>query len=135
MDSGIDYEVSLANISMNRWVSQQSESELRQWQKDIVLAMMIDTFGPIDKFLIYQRGHGYNQDHDLCLSRSQNHNFWCLSTEHDFWITRQDGREIIFDRRDSMGSILNRHDRHRIYDLFDQAKSQYNPLNLMLTRI
>lgn len=132
-DSTLEYELSLSNVSNTEWWAFQDPSEIRHWQKDICVGMMQDALGSLDKFLIYQKGHGYNQNHDICLTRSQTHNIWCLSTYNDFWITSQTGTNIIFNRTNSLGSILEPSARKDIYLVMDKLKEEFNPNNLMLT--
>jgi len=134
LDSSIVYQVNLYNFSINEWWDKQHQSDLRSWQKDIAIGMMMDIFGPMDLFLIFQKGQGYNQPHDLCLSKSQNHNVWCLSTKNDFWLIQQTDNQVVFDIAESMGSVLLSSARKDIYTVMDQLKKKFNPNNIIQTK-
>lgn len=111
------------------WWQDQSQSELRNWQKDLVVGYAGDALGELTLFVINKRGHGYSQDHDICLAHSQKHNLWILSTENDYWITKSDMGQIIFEVDKSLGSVLEKECRFQIGDIWDEIKQQLNPEN------
>jgi hypothetical protein len=128
-DCGDVYDTSVYS-QINPWWENQNGSELRHWQKDVCVAMFGDIVGPMRLFDVYKRGQGYNQPHDICLIHSENFKLWVLSTRDNFWICESDGGNIVFDVKDSMGSILNPLERSLIYQAFNQLKKQYNPENI-----
>jgi hypothetical protein len=50
-----------------------------------------------------------------------------FSTQDNFWICNSADTQIVFDVKDSLGSIMNPTDRKVIYGIYDQMKKHYNP--------
>jgi len=111
------------------WWSDQNQSELRSWQKDLVVGYAGDALGPLTLFVINKRGQGYSQDHDMCLVHNQLFNVWVFATQNDYWIVKGDQGQIIFDRNDSLGSVLDKHCRLEIGNIWDKIKQELNPEN------
>jgi hypothetical protein len=112
------------------WWGDQHKSELREWQKDIVLGYAVDALGQGTTFLINKKGQGYSQAHDMALFYIPKHKCWIFSTQEDYWIQFSDGGEVIFERKDSLGSLLNKEDRLTIGQIWDMLKQQHNPENI-----
>jgi hypothetical protein len=112
------------------WWSDQNQSEIRHWQKDLVVAYAGDALGALTLFVINKRGQGYSQDHDMCLAYSEQHNVWVFSTQTDYWIVHSDAGQIVFDRSNSLGSVLDQTSRIEIGKIWDQLKARLNPENL-----
>lgn len=123
------FQYNNSNNPVSNWWSDQHQSELRQWQKDLVVGYAADALGPLTLFVINKRGHGYSQDHDICLAYSERHSIWVLSTEHDYWIVKSDYGQIVFNKENSLGSVLIKQDRLQIGEVWDEIKSQLNPKN------
>lgn len=136
-DIGIDtdshdkyYSLTVDNI--NRWWDMNAQTELRDWQKDIVIKMGVDAMGDWRSYILYKKGEGYNQPHDMCLIYFSHSNLFVFSTRRDFWIwERQKGKMTMLNVDDSLGSILDPTVRTElIYPIFDELKAKYNPSNL-----
>jgi hypothetical protein len=115
---------------VTNWWEKQYKSDLRLWQKDLVISEMGRTFGPLQLFTIYKKNQGYTQHHDLCLSRNERHQVWILSTTRDFWIQKSDQATITFDLDNSLGSILDQSVRFEIGEICDNIREQINPDNI-----
>jgi hypothetical protein len=111
------------------WWSDQDPSEIRHWQKDIVVAYAVDALGPLTLFVINKRGQGYSQSHDMCLVHSEKYKIWVLSTQEDYWIVKGDQGQVIFNRSNSLGSVLDKQARFEIGQAWDMIKAQLNPNN------
>jgi len=125
-DQGSTYKMT-AFTSVSDWWNNQCQSDIRSWQKDICVAETIQVFGKVEMFSLYQVGRGYKQNHDICLVKTLNYNFYILSTYSDFWITQSNQDKIIFDRSDSIGSCLEYKHRQQIYKIYKDLRQQYNP--------
>lgn len=128
-DRGDVYKT-LTYSNITQWWNVQCQNEFRVWQKDIVVAMTTDIFGSLTLFQVFKPGQGYNQDHDVCLVNNSKFGIWVLSTLNDFWICQSQGGNIIFNRKDSLGSIEKSADRQLIYSIYDNLKKEFNPHNL-----
>jgi hypothetical protein len=125
-DRGSTYDTLLySNITL--WWNSQAQTELRGWQKDICVVETANVFGRLELYAAYQKGHGWAQNHDICLVRNTEYNIWVLSTLDDYWICESDAGNIVFDRENSLGSIMNEQDRRVIYQIYDNLRLQYNP--------
>lgn len=128
-DRGDIYEM-LPYHSIGDWWSAQHQSDLRDWQKDIVIKMSADTFGKITMFNVFQKGRGYNQNHDICIAYCDRLKIWILSTADDYWIEKNPGGSVLFNVEDSLGSIQKQEHRKELYEIYDMLKQEYNPDNL-----
>jgi hypothetical protein len=129
-DKGDLYEtvaVTDGKTMLTDWWNNQYKSELREWQKDLVIKYAGDAFGKSTLYSIYKRGGGYKQPHDMTLFFNERHKCWVFSTTEDYWIQFSDGGQIQFDKKDSLGSVLNQEDRLVIGQVWDQLKQEYNP--------
>jgi hypothetical protein len=114
--------------SVTNWWNNQFKNELREWQKDICIGYFWDIFGPLNLFYIYKKGQGYTQSHDMCLVQIPG-KFWIFATQEDCWIKEPDGAHMIFDRSESLGSLLDPNVRLKIGQFVDQLKTEFNPAN------
>lgn len=111
------------------WWKDQNQSEIRAWQKDLVVGYAGDALGALTLFVINKRGQGYSQDHDICLIHSEKYSVWVLATQTDYWVVNSDAGQIQFDRSASLGSVLDQQARFNIGSLWDKLKQQLNPDN------
>jgi hypothetical protein len=114
------------------WWKNQHQNELREWQKDLVIKYAGDVFGASILYNIYKKGQGYAQAHDMTLFYNEQNNCWVFATQDDYWIQLSDSGEVVFDKQDSLGSVLNKDDRLIIGDIWDKIKTNYNPENLCM---
>lgn len=105
------------------WWRNQYPSELRTWQKEI-----LKDFGNAIRdrslALVYERGQGYNQAHDIAVGRFKN--YMVMMTEQDCWVqyTRYDTTD--FDRTHSMGSVLDKQVQTELFKICQALKKEYN---------
>jgi len=125
-DRGQVYDILLYD-DLTTWWNTQAQTDIRTWQKDICVGETANAFGRLQLYNVYEKGRGYGQNHDICLVGSEQHGLWVLSTNHDYWICFNSGGVVTFDRKDSLGSILNPNDRQLIYQINDQLRQEYNP--------
>jgi hypothetical protein len=128
-DCGSHYDTTIYT-SVKDWWDTQAQTELRGWQKDICIRETADVFGRLQLFNSYKKGRGWTQLHDLCLVHNEQYQLWVFSTQDNFWICNSSDKDIVFDVKDSLGSIMNPNDRKTIYDIYDQMKKHYNPEHL-----
>ena len=107
---------------ITKWWEKQHHSELRQWQKDALLKLFADALGAPIPFVIYQRGKGYSQPHDLFVARFNN--LWIVSTQEDLWIKESKHSNFTLDKEDTLGSILNKSVRDDLYQAVDKIKQK-----------
>ena len=123
------------------WRSSQCQSLLRQWQIDVMIKPAADIWGKLVLFAAYRKGNGFNQNHDVCLIKTQQQDIWLLSTQRDLWICQNSGNNIEFITDMSIGNVDDyvnistektvKHNRLEIYDIFEKLKVKFNPSNLM----
>jgi len=121
--------------AVTEWVNQRPKNEMRDWQHGITISETVSVFGDIKIFLIYQKFHGYKQEHDMCLVKPLHYPIWVFSTAEDFWIQPcpEESQTVQFHKTSSLGSILNANHRKIIYEYFDELKKDLNPRNVCLT--
>ena len=105
---------------ITRWWESQHQSELRQWQKDMLVKSFSDALGSLDLFIVFQKGHGYNQPHDLVVAKKDD--IWIVSTQEDTWITRNGQSEFWLTRDESLGSVLEKTTRDELWNIIDGLK-------------
>lgn len=113
-------EIKNLDAPITYWWDAQHQSDLRLWQKDAVIKTMWDAFGPLNLFLVYEKGGGYSQPHDITIAKFNN--IWFLSTGEDTWITEDANSQVWFKREDSLGSILDKTTRQQLYAVADGVK-------------
>lgn len=105
---------------ITRWWDSQHHSDLREWQKDVLIKQFSDVLGQLDLFIVFQRGHGYNQPHDLVVAKRDD--IWIVSTQEDTWITKNNQSEFWLTKDDSLGSVMERSTREELWKISDGLK-------------
>lgn len=120
-DKGDRYEtvpVIGSHTPWTQWWEKQDPSDLRTWQKDI-LKDFGSKWRDLTPYVVYKKGAGYSQPHDIALARSDSNQVWILSTERDFWFVSSDYGQVDFVVEDSMGSVLEQGNRFEMGKLRD----------------
>lgn len=120
-DRGQRYETMMLENSstpITKWWDMNHHSDLREWQKDILVKGFWDALGTLDLFVIFKKGAGYNQPHDMCLARFKD--IWIFSTTDDTWIVKNPDSEFWLEKSTSLGSILDPEVRGTIYAITDE---------------
>tara|TARA_R110000803_G_scaffold202735_2_gene268005 strand:+ start:785 stop:1267 length:483 start_codon:yes stop_codon:yes gene_type:complete len=119
-------QVKGTNTPWTEWWKKQHPSELRIWQKDSFLKLFADAYSKmnwhnsIELYTVYQRGKGYNQDHDVVFATIPNADIALLATENHIWIQPCKFNNQTFDISNSIeGSILNPTTRNTLYTIED----------------
>jgi hypothetical protein len=107
-----------------QWWDKQNQSELRNWQKDIIRDFG-SKWSDLNPYLVFKRGGGYSQPHDIVLARSEKFKIWILITEKDFWFQSSDYGQVEFLNEDSMGSVLDKDSRIEMGLLRDALPYDY----------
>jgi hypothetical protein len=115
------------NTPITVWWEKQHQSELRTWQKDALLKLFGDALGSATPFVVYQKGKGYSQPHDLFVAKF--FDLWIVSTQDDLWITETKYGEFILNKDDSIGSILDPYIRKDLYQAVDKIKGYATTVN------
>ena len=112
------FKISEKSTPWTAWWDMNYHNNLREWQKDIarMFAMKYEDLLP---YVVFKKGQGYNQEHDILLARSEQHKIWILITENDFWISNNDYGEFHLDKQESLGSILDPEIRKVLYEVID----------------
>lgn len=121
-DRGEVYETNLvANTPtpLSDWWSKQNQSELRHWQKDAFIGEFWRQHGELDLYVLYKKGQGYSQPHDLTLAYSPTKKVWMLSTEQHTWLMPDTGDDVIFNIDLAFGPINTKESRFEIYTIID----------------
>jgi len=100
------------------WWDMNHHSDLREWQKDIA-RMFAGKYEDLTPFVVFKKGHGHSQPHDIMLAHSEQHKVWILMTNDDFWIVNCDYGQFDFNKKDSLGSVLDLDTRHLLYSVVD----------------
>lgn len=122
-DCGDEYHTISINeqsTPVTAWWDQQHKSELRTWQKDCVIRDAWDLLGPLELFLVYKKGQGYNQAHDLALAHEPKRNIWLLSTAEHTWVLPTTTSEPQFHIDLAFGSIDSRQSRSQVYEVLKE---------------
>lgn len=111
------------------WWERQYDSEWRRDQMDYFLKTFANTYQRWDYlnkptlYVLYQKGGGYNQDHDMALMQIAHSNVWFFSTHDHTWITRQPYDNFVFDISSALGSIAEGTVRQQLYEIDDNLLS------------
>ncbi len=100
------------------WWDKQAQTDLRRLQLDCIVKEYWRQNGPLKLFLVYKKGEGYSQPHDITLAYDDKNDLWILSTSEHTWFERQKN-SIIFNTDEAMGSISDIDDRLQIYKVID----------------
>lgn len=126
-DMGKKYEVTPFNTSghspIGDWWERIADTELSQWQKDVLVREISTAFDRRPElFVVYDLEQGWTQQqtHGILFVRISD--VTILSTPDDLWVM-QDG-SMVFERDQSLGSIMDRNTRDVIYELTDRIKHQ-----------
>lgn len=122
-DRGEVYEVTAASKSnqpITDWWEKQNQSDLRGWQKDALFKEFWRLHGELELYMIYKKGQGYSQPHDLALAYSTTKNIWILSTEQHTWLMPNSDIQTVFDIDLAFDSILNHDARLEIYNVISK---------------
>jgi len=121
-------------LTIGSWWEKQAQIEIRSWQKDICIQMGADAMGMPVPYIIYKKGGGFSQPHDMCLAYYPSAGHYIFSTHRHFWIQQKNkSKETVLDIKDSIGCILNAEHRSKIYSVIDEFKDRYNSRNICLT--
>lgn len=122
-DRGDVYELMMINHETNEspvttWWEKQHQSELRQWQKDVFIGEYWRQHRALNLYLVYKRGEGYSQPHDILLAHDPEINLWIMSTQEHTWFEAGDV-EVIFNNEQALGSVMDVESRKEIYKVID----------------
>lgn len=124
-DRGDEYQTQLIVNNpgpLTYWWQQQHHSPLREWQKDAVIKDSWWILGPLELYLVYKKGQGYSQPHDIALARYSRNDIWILSTEENTWILPATRGDQMFVRELALGSINQADVRQKFYELLREIK-------------
>lgn len=121
-DRGDIYNTSIIGGSTTHpitdWFEKNAQTELRKWQMDAILKEYWRLHGPLDLFLVFKKGMGYSQPHDILLARDTARGIWILSTNDHTWLAPDNnGTEFNVDL--SLGSVNSKEDRSELYKLLE----------------
>jgi len=125
-DRGDNYELMPISAESNAtpvttWWEKQGQTSLRRDQLDYIIKEYWRQDSPLDLFIVYKRGDGYSQQHDIMLAHDSKKDIWILSTQEHTWFTFGDitQNNIIFNIDDAMGCVDNPDTRLEIYKVID----------------
>jgi hypothetical protein len=122
-DRGDNYELMAISSENNQtpvtsWWDKQAQTGLRRDQLDYIVKEYWRQNSPLELFLVYKRGEGYSQPHDILLAYDNTKEIWILSTQEHTWFVKG-GDDVVFNADDAMGSITNHDARLEIYEVID----------------
>lgn len=122
-DRGDIYELMPITSDSNQtpittWWEKQNQTTLRRDQLDCIIKEYWRQHGPLDLFVVYKRGEGYSQPHDIVLARSPKTGVWILSTSSHTWF-ESSSNIVEFNIDNALGSVSNHDERLEIYSVID----------------
>ena len=102
------------------WWDKQSQSKLRRDQLDCIVKEYWRQNNALDLFVVYKKGEGYSQSHDILLAFDPIQNIWILSTEQHTWFELDSVNGVSFKTSDALGSLENMDTRLEIYEVIDK---------------
>lgn len=122
-DRGDHYEVNAIKVGttttpITDWWEKQGQTQLRRDQLDCIVKEYWRQYTPLDLFVVYKKGQGYSQPHDIMLAYDPTKQLWILSTDKHTWFV-QGQREVVFNVDDALGPISNLDSRFEIYEVID----------------
>jgi hypothetical protein len=121
-DRGDQYDTQFIGTTahpVTDWWSKQYQSELRTWQKDALIGEFWRQHGELDLYLVYKRGQGFSQQHDIMLAYSPSKKLWLFSTEQHTWILPKNYSHTELNIELALGSVLDFETRQSIYNIID----------------
>lgn len=117
------------------WWKEQNQSELRMKQKEFGIQFPSMCTGKIIPYLIWKKGMGFKQPHDMSLCYSISSKLYFFSTLNDFWIYPKNPSGItVLEKSASLGSLDIKDNEDEIYDImFSVLRPKFNPENIYLT--
>lgn len=113
------------------WWDKQAQTNLRRDQLDCIIKEYWRQYGPLDLYVVYKKGEGYSQTHDIMLAYDPNRRLWILSTQEHTWFV-VGGSNTVFELDDALGSVANIDQRLGIYEVIDgiaNEKKTYASIN------
>jgi hypothetical protein len=107
------------------WWSRQDGSEWRRDQMDYFLKTFANTYqrqsylNEPTLYVIYQKGGGYSQAHDMALMHIPRVNTWFFSTTDHTWIHRSSHSNFTLNIQQALGSLQHLSVRQQIYEIDD----------------
>ena len=102
------------------WWIKQHQSEMRNWQKDLVLGELdrlyrrLNWSWEMNYYLVYEERKGMNQPHDVVFARIPNANIWILGTAKHTWIHLCDLENFwLYPNTAVLGDFSQREERDR----------------------
>lgn len=122
-DRGDLYEMMPVSFSNNEapvttWWDKQAQTDLRRDQLDCLIKEYWRQHNPLDLYLVYKKGDGYSQPHDIMLAHDPQQELWILSTREHTWFEKQ-VTDTIFHTDNALGSIGDIESRKIIYEVID----------------
>ena len=126
-DAGSHYLTSAVTARQStprtQWWERQNRSELREWQKDVLLGEVGRLYTRINfsyemhYYLVYQEGGGFNQPHDVVFARIPMANTWILGTAQHSWIYHSELDNFsLYPSQSVLGDIMNPQARKQYYE-------------------
>lgn len=117
------------------WWERQNRSDLREWQKDMLIRHIPDAFHCIDwqweltPYLVYLDGQGYNQPHDVAFAKlehpEEKNNIYLLGTGEHSWIHYESKRTEQFHlhTEDALRSVGTLQGRQSVWQVYDELRT------------
>lgn len=108
-----------SNTPIGDWWQKQHQSDLRIWQKETIRDLKNYLFEDLTPLMVYKRGHGYSQPHDIALAYSEQDKVWVFMTERNTWITQNGYANFTLNVEDAMGPVTDRATRDELWQLIE----------------
>lgn len=116
------------------WWERQHHSDLREWQKDMLIRHIPTAFKHIDwqwqltPYIVYLDGNGYNQPHDIVFARlehpEETNTVYLLGTGEHTWIHHESKSidSFMLHTEDAMRSVGTAQGRQSVWQVYDELK-------------
>jgi hypothetical protein len=107
------------------WAERQYESEWRKDQMDYFLKTFANTYLRLSYlneptlYVLYQKGGGFNQQHDMALMHIEHEGIWFFSTQNHTWIHKTKFNFFNLNIEQALGPISDKLVRQQIYAIDD----------------
>lgn len=126
-DRGEQYEIMPISHSTNdapitTWWDKQAQTNLRRDQLDFLIKEYWRQHNPLDLYMVFKKGEGYSQPHDIVLAHDPQADIWILSTSQHTWFEKNQ-YNTVFHIDNALGPIEDAESRKDIFIVIDNFAS------------
>lgn len=119
---------------VGKWWEYQHQSDLRLWQKDLIIKLLPSAFKDLDynwqltPYLVYAEGAGYSQPHDVAFAtltnNNESHNVYLLGTQEHTWIhlEKREVEKFTLDASDAFACVATAQGQDQLWNMYDAMR-------------